>query len=50
MDRLKIKLRKLINRFDLSDNLFELAEAQKIITKILEIENFPIKKYNETKI
>jgi hypothetical protein len=41
-ERQKRKLRNLVNRFELEDDLFLLVEANKVLINILEIEAFPI--------
>lgn len=49
---LKISLWDNINKFIVTDNLFDLIEAMKVGTKILENEKFPIKEfknYNDKK-
>ena len=49
---LKISLWDNINKFIISDNLFDLAEAINVGNKILKNEKFPrkeFKKYNEKK-
>jgi hypothetical protein len=45
----KKKLRNKINKFDLSDDLTHLADADAVTKDILDKEKFPIKKYWEFK-
>lgn len=45
----KKKIRTKINSFDLSDNLFELADASILINKIFQEEKFNIIEYTKTK-
>lgn len=41
----KIAIRKLINQFELSDNLFDLVKAMKIGVSILEENEFPMNEF-----
>lgn len=45
----KTTIRNLINEFDLTDNLFKLADALALVKKVLKINQFPVKKYEEWK-
>lgn len=43
----KEAIRKEINQFDLTDNMFFLVKAYKLIAELLKEEKFPIRKFNE---
>lgn len=48
-DERKNRIRSLINKFSLSNDLFYLADAQILINKLLRDEGFPIEKYKQWK-
>jgi hypothetical protein len=41
------EIRRLISEFELSNNLFSLAQAQILIQEILDSEGFPLVKYKK---
>jgi len=43
----KDKLRKLVNQFDLFDDMTKLAQALKVNQDLIKLEGFPLKEYKK---